>query len=204
MTDDTDLTPAQLRTREYNRRYAAKYRAEGRRRPSAAQGTPEHCRQLERRRAQYAEDPSPHVERTKAYYLRNAEKVKAKERARPAEAKRAAQKRHRDTNKALYAARFKEWCNANRDKVRAYNAQRRAREMGAEGFHTATDRRALLERYDYRCGKCGSRESPQIDHIVPLAKGGTNWPANLQVLCKSCNCQKKDFNTDAYLPWSEA
>ena len=30
----------------------------------------------------------------------------------------------------------------------------------------------------------------EIDHIVPLHKGGTNDPHNLQLLCRSCNTQK--------------
>ena len=30
----------------------------------------------------------------------------------------------------------------------------------------------------------------EVDHIVPLAKGGTNAPGNLQLLCKSCHGTK--------------
>lgn len=29
-----------------------------------------------------------------------------------------------------------------------------------------------------------------VDHVVPLARGGTNDLANLQVLCKRCNSAK--------------
>lgn len=40
------------------------------------------------------------------------------------------------------------------------------------------------------CGKCGSTEELQIDHIHPVSAGGLPQLHNLQVLCKTCNLQK--------------
>ncbi len=51
-------------------------------------------------------------------------------------------------------------------------------------------KRAVMGRDNYRCRYCGSNLYPEIDHIIPLSRGGTNDPSNLQVLCRGCNAQK--------------
>jgi len=57
---------------------------------------------------------------------------------------------------------------------------------------------AVLKRDNYTCVKCGKSPAKdrdidiEVDHIKPIAKGGTNEIDNLQVLCNSCNQGKKD------------
>lgn len=54
----------------------------------------------------------------------------------------------------------------------------------------------ILKRDGYRCQMCGVTAKDgatlEIDHITPVARGGTNDADNLQVLCRECNAGKSD------------
>ncbi len=42
------------------------------------------------------------------------------------------------------------------------------------------------------CVRCGSKKELHFDHIIPVAKGGGNVEANIQILCQPCNLKKAD------------
>lgn len=51
---------------------------------------------------------------------------------------------------------------------------------------------AVLSRDHYRCVCCGRSAEVdgvklEVDHRIPVAKGGTNRLDNLQTLCMTCN-----------------
>ncbi len=49
----------------------------------------------------------------------------------------------------------------------------------------------IFERDGWQCCYCHISGPPlTVDHIVPIAAGGTNLPSNLIAACKSCNCSK--------------
>ncbi|GLT52953.1 hypothetical protein SLA2020_262590 [Shorea laevis] len=51
-------------------------------------------------------------------------------------------------------------------------------------------RRNILNRDDYTCQYCSSRENLTIDHVFPAARGGEwNWE-NLVTACAKCNSKK--------------
>lgn len=50
---------------------------------------------------------------------------------------------------------------------------------------------AIYERDHYRCKKCGRKTNDlEVDHIIPIAKGGKSTFDNLQTLCHRCNYRK--------------
>ena len=53
-------------------------------------------------------------------------------------------------------------------------------------------KRGVYLRDRGRCGYCGQRGNT-IDHVHPLAHGGTNVPGNLVVACAPCNRLKGDM-----------
>lgn len=67
----------------------------------------------------------------------------------------------------------------------------RKRENG--GSHTSAQWETLKAQYNWTCPCCKIKE-PIIklvkDHVVPLAKGGSENIENIQPLCRSCNAKK--------------
>ncbi len=62
----------------------------------------------------------------------------------------------------------------------------------------------VLARDGWVCQICGvetprslrgsrtERNAPEVDHIIPLSKGGEHSEANTQCLCRGCNIRKRD------------
>src|SRR5260221_4894948 len=104
----------------------------------------------------------------------------------------------------------KKWAKRNPDKVKArqkryhdterYKAinrrhrhQRRILEKEADCY-TDEDINKQYIRQKMRCYYCGKtiKKTYEIDHIIPVSRGGTNHPSNIVLACKSCNASKKD------------
>lgn len=134
-----------------------------------------------------------------AAYFSNAEIRKAK--------RKAAWYADRDisiaTSRARYAANPEIWKSKRdrwrrenpakfRQQSRRYCDRRAGRSIAAEGHYTDADIERLLVDQSCRCLGCRAdiTDAYTINHIVPLKRGGSNWPENIQLLCKSCNSSK--------------
>lgn len=73
-----------------------------------------------------------------------------------------------------------------------WNNNYRVRRRNAEGSFNIKDWIEILKKNDYSCVLCGIKGMMTIDHIIPLSKEGTNYPENIQPLCRSCNCKKSN------------
>ena len=134
-----------------------------------------------------------------AYRAVNREKIKAYKveyRAANREIINARQAERRQANPEKFRAWDAKYYNSNPEKCAARKRNRRARKRSAEGKHTSADIRAIFESQRGLCANCQSKlfksgkNKFHVDHIMPLALGGSNWPSNLQCLCPSCNLKK--------------
>ena len=77
----------------------------------------------------------------------------------------------------------------NHYQQRVSKPRRKALEDAALGDVDATRLQARIDFYGGRCWMCGDPWQC-IDHVKPLSRGGSNWPANLRPACTSCNARK--------------
>lgn len=62
--------------------------------------------------------------------------------------------------------------------------------------------KTIFERDHYKCKYCGQVGGKlEVDHIIPISKGGTNSLSNLTTSCRKCNRQKKDMLVEEFLKW---
>ena len=99
---------------------------------------------------------------------------------------------YRDENRDVVRRRNREWNAANREYCAANARTRRSRLLGADGSHTIEDASRIRSDQKDRCAACCAKLKGKghLDHIVALARGGSNWPSNLQWLCAPCNLSK--------------
>jgi 5-methylcytosine-specific restriction endonuclease McrA len=117
----------------------------------------------------------------------------------PAElARRAAAKRRLRASDPAWAIRERERARRRRQMPHVRAAAReasnrwRALQVSAPGFDYCTPEKleARCALYGYRCAYCGSERAREIDHVIPLSRGGTHFPSNLVPACRRCNAAK--------------
>ena len=130
-------------------------------------------------------------EKRKANYLANREKRKEQERARYW------------ANREERLEKQKVYRKGNPEVCKAIHHRRRARKRNAEGDHNSAQAQARTAVHGDSCIYCASPNDLHLDHIKPLNKGGSNWPANLAPACAKCNLSKKDKWGEDLLRWIE-
>lgn len=148
-------------------------------------------RQRDANRREHKEDMRK-IWRSKNKEKRNATEQawRDKNRDKVREGQRRAYYRDHQASKAkAHAAYVKD---ADGYKVRA--AKRRAIKNNADGNHSKKDLEDIRARQKDKCACCGIRLAGKghADHIIPISKGGSDWPKNIQYLCAPCNISKRD------------
>lgn len=109
------------------------------------------------------------------------------------------EKRWRENNEEQNIEMKKKWYRKNRDRV--YSNILKRRSIKHNVYFKGVRRKELLDRDNWTCQCCGIKVHDEkinnptkanIDHIIPISKGGDSTPENLQVLCRTCNLSKND------------
>ena len=141
------------------------------------------------------------------------------------ESKKARNRKYREEKTEKINVGWNSWRNRNAERVNAYKreydrkyrqehpgasaanfANRQSRKRQAGGEFSTKEWRTLCAYYDYTCLCCWKLE-PEIkltsDHLVPLARGCTNFIDNIQPLCLSCNMSKGAKTIDYRVRWQK-
>lgn len=146
--------------------------------------------ELEYRRQDRKSNPEKYREKSRRWRANNPEKAKE------------INAKQYQKNREKILARKKQYWQENPDIRQSARASYNARKRSAEGSFTSADVLRMKESQSMMCNgcRCDMNETGyHIDHIVPLSRGGTNWPSNLQLLCPTCNHKKYNKHPEEWL-----
>ncbi len=134
----------------------------------------------------------------KEWYKLNSEIAKARSKrwvqAHP-ERGRAKSKRWADKHPEKHKATFQRWCKANplKVRIRRHNANIKRKAKMGSGKTISAD--GIKLKYQQQRGKCWWCKKPlkgkyELDHCIPLARGGKHELANIVISCPTCNHRK--------------
>ena len=151
----------------------------------------------------------------KLYYQEHKEAIKAAVRANyqaHRATKLACAKQYRESHREAVAATKAAWTKRNR---RYLNEKRRSDprtkiwgriakikrgDARKKGFVDPKDWQGLCEEFKFACAYCHEVRPLEMDHVVPLSRGGTHEIGNLLPACRSCNSQKHIKSLEKWKP----
>jgi hypothetical protein len=165
----------------------SKWRSEFYRNKGRLDGLQTICKDCTKRQNVAYKDQRPGWWRETASYNNLTPEQIERRRLRAQDWHRANPERARENSRRWY------WANLEfaREKSRQHQTTRHARKLAV--FVEAIDPLVVIERCDGVCGICGRDVDPmsfEVDHIIPLARGGEHSYANAQAAHMACNRRK--------------
>lgn len=152
-----------------------------------------YCRTCTRakNKARYVQNRDAERIRKHKYYEQNTEKIRERNRKwhkANREKVRLKVDEYYQKNKEYMRTKHREWYLENIDAVQINILKRRARKQN-NGVYTVL-RRDIKRLYSSFCVYCGSFDNIEIDHVLPISRGGVHSIGNLASACLRCNRSK--------------
>lgn len=163
---------------------------------------PEHEREIERQRHERDREKRNAAMRESHHKHRDDRNAKMRQtRIVKGEQYKAAKRMKHALNPEKNRQEQKRWREKNPDKCRVLDRNKCAKRRNIDGRHTLQDETNQLEKQGNRCYWCSKllQSDAQVDHVVPLTRGGTNWPHNIVIACAFCNNSKN--SRLPYIEW---
>lgn len=156
------------------------------------------CRKAHKRavRAAWLE-ANPRTEYNRAYYQANKDRLDE------------ASRQYYATNRQDRIEYRRQYYAANRDAIikaqRVHTNRRRARAENAPGDGVSVELwLAILELCDFRCSYCrvdlNSETGIELEHVIPLSRGGWDDTSNVVPACRACNASKNAKTAAEWIP----
>ena len=125
----------------------------------------------------------------KAYVERNREKLEVYWKA------------YREEHREWLAQWQKRYRKEHPEMYRQYGREKYARRKAAEGSYTRDE---VWQMYEDQGGLCAYCETPlfgsfQVEHMIPIARGGRNDWSNIAIACKDCNQSKHAKTVEEFM-----
>jgi 5-methylcytosine-specific restriction endonuclease McrA len=132
----------------------------------------------------------PDLPRTREYFYFNGNTASARCR----ECQKAYRREHHEQNKNHDNARSRAYAKENPERFRHYQNHYYARKRENGGTYTHADLDTQYKAQKGCCWWCGKFVGLtfDIDHRVPVSKGGSSDISNIVIACRECNDSKKD------------
>jgi HNH endonuclease len=162
-----------------------------------------HEYKLQKARESYARHKDKRVQATRNYRIAHPKRDKEyRDRPEVKAYQRAYQPRWNATHPEKRLEYERRYIENNREKVNAKVKRRSQRKRAAKGHCSEDQWQDRIDFYGRRCYLCGCdwdalpKGQKHQEHVIPVSRGGTNWPSNFRPACGKCNSIKHDKMPD--------
>ena len=157
-----------------------------------------------KKRRHYLRNREKFLAYKKAWRLKNSDRQKELQKlwylknrhTRNKESLKKASKKWREANRAKTREMLNVWAKKNPNRMREKATRRMMAKRGAwtpqSRFVTRDWFRELCERQNNHCSYCDQIEKLQMDHVIPISRGGKHERGNILPVCLRCNASKRE------------